>query len=97
MQHTTNEGRRTTLSRRAFVHSTLAATAVFLPHRVASRQDSIVVDGQPLRRLGEGQRVHIERATSQFQLLEVAGHSYYRTLREKLGWGGHIRSNPPTN
>lgn len=52
---------------------------------------SIVVDGQPLMPLRAGERVVIERAKPQFKLLEIAGHSYYRTLREKLGWGGHIK------
>jgi hypothetical protein len=24
-------------------------------------------------------------------LIEIHGHGYYRTLREKLGWGGRMR------
>ncbi len=26
-----------------------------------------------------------------FRMIEVGGQNYYRTLREKLGWRGHIR------
>ncbi|MGY8771039.1 MAG: NAD(+)/NADH kinase [Pirellulales bacterium] len=51
---------------------------------------SLVVDGQTLCTLTEQRRVVIDRATSSFQLITVAGHNYYRTLREKLGWGGRI-------
>ena len=51
-------------------------------------QTSVVVDGRPLRTLTRADRVLVRRATPQFQLVEVAGRGYYRTLREKLGWGG---------
>jgi hypothetical protein len=30
------------------------------------------------------------RAEPTFKLLEVRGQSYYRTLRDKLGWAGHL-------
>jgi NAD+ kinase len=53
---------------------------------------SLVVDGQMLEHLGPNDRVRIERSTAVFQLVEVEGHGYYRTLREKLGWGGRLRS-----
>ncbi|MFO0817828.1 MAG: NAD(+)/NADH kinase [Pirellulales bacterium] len=52
---------------------------------------AVVVDGQMLRTLGPNDRVRVERAEMSFQRVEVAGHSYYRTLREKLGWSGRIR------
>lgn len=51
---------------------------------------SVVLDGQPLGRLTPGHRVRIRKAQSQFKMVEVAGHSYYRTLRNKLGWSGEI-------
>ena len=38
-------------------------------------------------------RVRIERATPSFKLVEMPGRGYYRTLREKLGWGGSLRMN----
>lgn len=51
---------------------------------------SVVVDGQVLGVLQAGDRVCVRRAAATFQLVDVPGHSYYRTLREKLGWGGRI-------
>jgi len=52
---------------------------------------SVVVDGQVLKRLKAGDRVTVRRAKPSFQLIEVAGRGYYRTLNEKLGWGGKIK------
>jgi NAD+ kinase len=51
---------------------------------------SVVVDGRVLCRLTPNDRVRVERAEPTFKMVEVKGHSYYRTLREKLGWGGTI-------
>jgi len=51
---------------------------------------SLVVDGKVIGKLSADNRIRIERAESQFQLIEVHGHGYYRTLREKLGWGGQL-------
>lgn len=58
---------------------------------VASRPNqstSVVLDGQVLTNLKSTDRVLIERAEPIFQLIEIPGHNYYRTLREKLGWAG---------
>ncbi len=55
---------------------------------------SVVVDGNVICALTSQDRVSVRRATPTFQLVEVAGHTYYRTLREKLGWGGNIRRQP---
>lgn len=52
---------------------------------------SVVVDGLVLATLAPGDRVRIERAEQQFQLVKAPGQSYYRTLREKLGWGGRLQ------
>ncbi len=52
---------------------------------------SIVLDGQVIAKLCSTDRVRIERAKSVFQLIEVVGNNYYRTLREKLGWGGQFK------
>ncbi len=52
---------------------------------------TLVVDGQPVCRLTAADRVTIVRAPTSFRLVEAVGHGYYRTLREKLGWGGRIR------
>lgn len=56
------------------------------PHQATT----VVVDGRPLHTLRPDDRVCVRRAEPRFKLIEVAGHSYYRTLREKLGWGGSI-------
>jgi NAD+ kinase len=52
---------------------------------------AVVVDGTVVCGVSEHVRVRVERAEPQFKLVQVAGHSYYRTLREKLGWRGNIR------
>ncbi|NLS97098.1 MAG: NAD(+)/NADH kinase [Planctomycetaceae bacterium] len=56
-----------------------------------SSGSSVVVDGRVLATLAPGDRVRVERAEQQFQLVKAPGHSYYRTLREKLGWGGRLQ------
>lgn len=52
---------------------------------------TVVVDGRVLCSLGPNDRVRVCRATPQFRLIEVAGQTYYRTLRDKLGWAGNLR------
>lgn len=52
---------------------------------------SVVVDGSVVCALESNDRVRVCRAESQFRMIEVGGQNYYRTLREKLGWRGHIR------
>lgn len=47
-----------------------------------------VVDGQILARLQPGDCVRVVKAPACFQMVIVSGHSYYRTLRQKLGWSG---------
>ena len=54
---------------------------------------SVVVDGRQLHTLLPSDRVRVRRAEPKFKMVEVPGHSYYRTLREKLGWGGNITAN----
>jgi NAD+ kinase len=53
-----------------------------------NQSTSVVLDGQVLTSLTSTDRVLIERAEPVFQLMEIPGHNYYRTLREKLGWAG---------
>jgi NAD+ kinase len=55
---------------------------------------SAVVDGRVLCRLKRGDRIRVTRAPVRFKLVAPHGHSYYRTLREKLNWGGQF---PPRN
>lgn len=51
---------------------------------------SIVLDGQMLTNLTNEHCVTIQKAPHIFQLIEIAGKGYYRTLREKLGWRGAL-------
>ncbi len=53
----------------------------------------IVLDGQVITQLTQTDRVRIVRAEQVFQLIQISGHHYYRTLREKLGWGGRITNH----
>ena len=59
--------------------------------RKPQQATSVVVDGDLAHVVSAADRVMVSKAPSVFQLVEVAGHGYYRTLREKLGWGGRIR------
>jgi NAD+ kinase len=59
------------------------------PHAGAS----VVVDGRLMLNISASDRIRVERAKPCFKLVEVAGHGYYRTLREKLGWGGRLRND----
>lgn len=52
---------------------------------------AIVIDGAVRGELTGERRLTIRRAKSVFQLIEAPDHSYYRTLREKLHWGGGLR------
>jgi NAD+ kinase len=78
-----------TLTNRPVVDS---ADRVFeLSVTVPNEGTAVVIDGQVICQLQPQDRVRIERAAPRFKLVEAAGHSYYRTLREKLGWGGRVR------
>ncbi|HMC09863.1 MAG TPA: NAD(+)/NADH kinase [Pirellulaceae bacterium] len=50
----------------------------------------VVVDGRPLWRLTPNDQVRVVRAEPTFKLIEPRGQSYYQTLRDKLGWAGHL-------
>ena len=54
---------------------------------------TVVLDGVPLCCLTAKDRVRVERAMPTFKMVAIPGRTYYRTLREKLGWGGNVRSN----
>jgi NAD+ kinase len=51
---------------------------------------TVVVDGRPLWKLTANDQVRVVRAKPTFKLIEARGLSYYHTLREKLGWAGHL-------
>jgi NAD+ kinase len=52
---------------------------------------SVVVDGRMIHHpVLPNDRIRVQRAIPRFQMIEVTGQNYYRTLREKLGWAGRI-------
>jgi hypothetical protein len=53
---------------------------------------TLLVDGKTVDQITAADRIRIERSTAQFQLVETRGRGYYRTLREKLGWGGRLNA-----
>jgi NAD+ kinase len=55
--------------------------------RRPNKSTSAVVDGKVLGTVSAEQRVRVSRAEPVFRMIEIAGNSYYRTLRSKLGWG----------
>lgn len=75
-----------TLTNRPVVDSADRVYELIVPQPLAGT--SAVVDGRMLGHLEPNDRIRIERAEPRFKLVEIAGHGYYCTLREKLGWGG---------
>jgi len=59
----------------------------------AREQTPVMLDGRVLCTVAPGDRVRIQRADVQFKLVAAPGHSYYHTLRDKLGWGGRLRKD----
>jgi NAD+ kinase len=47
----------------------------------------LVIDGQVQVPLQAGDRVAIRRGKTPLPMVRLPGHSFYRTLRDKLGWG----------
>lgn len=47
----------------------------------------LVIDGQVQVPISEGDRVVVRRGDVPFPMVRLPGHSFYRTLRDKLGWG----------
>lgn len=58
--------------------------------RNPSEATSVVVDGNIVATIDADDRITIQRAEESFRMIEVSEHGYYRTLRDKLGWGGRI-------
>jgi NAD+ kinase len=54
-----------------------------------------VVDGRAKGPLEAGDCLRIRAAEPRFRLIEAPEHSYYRTLRQKLGWGGRFATKDP--
>ena len=51
---------------------------------------TVSIDGQLQFPFSAQSRVLVRRAPVAFRMAKIAEHSYYETLREKLGWGGQI-------
>lgn len=77
-----------TLTHRPVVESADRTIELAVPE--PNEGTSLVVDGRVLCRLTAEDRVRIVRSVARFQLVRVSGQSYYRTLHNKLGWGGQI-------
>ena len=78
-----------TLTNRTVVDSASRRYEVSVPR--PNEGSACVVDGHGFARLMPGDRFRIERAEPRFTLIETRNHGYYRTLREKLHWGGGLR------
>jgi NAD+ kinase len=64
--------------------------------RRAAAGTTLIVDGQVNVPLQTGERIVVRRAPVTFGLVKVPGHTYYRTLRDKLHWGSgpNFRTEP---
>ena len=78
-----------TLSNRPLVDSADHEYRLTLP----SVPDGVMltIDGQIREPLHQGDEIVVRRAGVAFQLVRLSGHSYYKTLNQKLGWGGQPR------
>jgi len=80
-----------TLTNRPVVDSADRIYELVVPRPNAG--STLVCDGKVLANLEPGDRIRVQRADARFGLVAVPGHSYYRTLRDKLGWSGNFRLN----
>lgn len=79
-----------TLTNRPVIDSASRVYELVVPKPNAGT--ACVIDGRVVAQLAAGDRVRIRRASPRFMLVETGGHGYYRTLREKLHWGGGFRA-----
>jgi NAD+ kinase len=82
-----------TLTNRPVVESAARTYELLVPRPNAG--SACVVDGRVVADLEPGDGVRVRRAAPRFTLVETSHHGYYRTLREKLGWGGGLRAAEP--
>ncbi len=50
----------------------------------------LILDGETVQPLLKGDHIVVQKAPYTFRMFRVPGRSYYRTIREKLGWGSMI-------
>ena len=74
-----------TLTQRPLVDSTHKVYEM-VPHGEGSAT-VLVIDGQVQVPINRGDRVIVRRGVAPFPMVRLPGHSFYRTLRDKLGWG----------
>ena len=77
-----------TLTYRPLVDS--ADTRLELTVTEPNESTSVVVDGRIMSSILPGDRIAVRRARQSFEMLSVPGQNDYRTLRDKLGWGGSV-------
>ncbi|MFW6107806.1 MAG: NAD(+)/NADH kinase [bacterium] len=51
---------------------------------------ALTVDGQVFQTLQAGDVVSVVPADRSLRLVRTAGYSFFRTIRDKLGWSGHL-------
>ena len=78
-----------TLTNRPLVDSADCRYELTLPD--APEGVMLVIDGQIKLPWNPGDSVEIVRAPFTFKLARIPGHSYYKTLQRKLGWGTQPR------
>ena len=74
-----------TLTARPVVDSADKTYAISLAP--SSCRANLIIDGQFTLALSPAHQVVLRRAPVRFELVKVAGRSYYQTLRDKLRWG----------
>jgi len=77
-----------TLTNRTVVDSAARVYELLLPQ--PNDGSACVVDGGVVSGLAVADRVRVRRAQPRFTLVETRQHGYYRTLRDKLQWGGGL-------
>ena len=77
-----------TLTNRTVVDSAMRCFELLVPR--PNEGSACVIDGRMITSLVAADRVRIRRATPRFTLVETRAHGFYRTLRDKLHWGGGI-------
>ncbi len=55
-----------------------------------SDEMAVTVDGQVFQPLQPGDIIAVAPAEERLRLVRAAGYSYFRTIRDKLGWRGHL-------
>lgn len=84
-----------TLTNRTVIDSATREYEIRAPRPNAG--SACMIDGQVLTPLLPGDALTIRRASPRFTLVEIGGHGYYDTLRDKLAWGGGLRAAERTN